>query len=130
MVSPEESTTPPPHHHGESNPESVTNVDGGANRPTLDDQQQLPQQQPIQSRVWMPSDAAMKTAESFVTILSIPINLARYRVRKAEQGKVPNSAEWLRWLTEDEQKALDKKRVDDLAQGKRKKKWWGVAGDE
>lgn len=130
MVSHEKPTTPPPHHHGESNPESVTNVDGGANRPTLDEQQQQPQQQPIQSRVWMPSDAAMKTAESFVTILSIPIHLARYRVRKAEQGRVPNSAEWLRWLTDDEQKALQAERAKALAEGRSKRKWWGVAGDE
>lgn len=120
----------PQPHHGENESPSVTNEDGVADRPTLVGANYSTANPPSQSRVWMPTEAAMKTARSSVTVLSINIHLTRYRVRKAEQGKAPNSAEWLRWLLEDEQKAVQAERTKALAEGRSKRKWFGVAGDE
>lgn len=57
------------------------------------------------SRLWQPTDSAMATAREVVHITDIPLHIARYVVTKAEKKQTPSSAEWLRWIFEDEKRA-------------------------
>lgn len=62
---------------------------------------------PSLGRTWQPSPQAIATAKSSVTLMDIPVSIARYAVVKAEKKQPPSSAEWLRWLLADEQKKKD-----------------------
>lgn len=75
---------------------------------------------------WTPSPAAMKTARETVTMVDVPLHLARYRVVCHEKKRTPSSAEWLRWLIADEQRALDDARKQDASE-RRKRRWDAVA---
>lgn len=77
-------------------------------------------------RGWYPTDAAIATAREAVELVSIPVSIARYKVVKAEKKQTPSSAEWLRWILADEQKAITEKGKQDAEAG-RKKSWHSVA---
>lgn len=81
---------------------------------------------PIIHRTWQPSEAALATARRSVTLMDIPVSIARYSVVKAEANKPPTSAEWLRWLLADEQKQKEAKAREDREAG-RARAWHSVA---
>ena len=75
---------------------------------------------------WMPPPAAIEEAKSIARLVSIKLHLARYRVVKKETNKPPNTAEWLRWLIEDEKQALaEERRVQQAS--RQKPQWYSVA---
>lgn len=77
-------------------------------------------------RGWRPTDNALATAKDSVTEVSIEISIARYAVVKAEKKQKPTSAEWLRWLLADEQKAVADARRIQREKGKARP-WHSVA---
>lgn len=66
-------------------------------------------------QLWMPTAAAMRNAKATVRLVDITVHLARYRVVKAEKKQQPTSAEWLRWLFADEEKAIAAERKEQQA---------------
>lgn len=76
----------------------------------------------------MPSDAALKTAHENIELQDIALSITHYRIRAAERKTEPSSAEWLRWLVEDEKKLRQEERERAKANGT-KKPWFAVAGD-
>lgn len=81
---------------------------------------------PIIRRTWQPSEAALATARESVTLMDIPVSIARYSVVKAEAKKQPTSAEWLRWLLADEQKQKEAKAKEDR-ETRQTRLWHSVA---
>lgn len=77
---------------------------------------------------WM-TEAAWKTAHDSVELTDITVHATRYAVRCAERKTRPSSGEWLRWLMDDEQQAINEDRKQARSNG-RKKSWYAVAGDE
>lgn len=82
---------------------------------------------PASGRTWQPSPAAIMNARRSVTLTDIPLSIARYVVVKAEQKRAPSSAEWLRWLFEDEKKA--KEHHDREERDKRAARSWHAVAD-
>lgn len=85
-----------------------------------------PAEQP-KRRGWWPSDAALKTADTYIEIMDIPLSIARYVIRKAEMKQEPSSSEWLRWLIDDEKK--EKLARQERAKEARTTKRWDAVAD-
>ncbi len=82
---------------------------------------------PAPSRhIWQPSEQALKTAYSVVTLMDIPIHIARYVTVKAENKQPPSNSEWLKWILQDEAKAKAEARRHDAGTS-RKQSWYHVA---
>lgn len=85
-----------------------------------------PTPQQVAPRGWQPSPEALKTAHDSIELLDIPLSITHYRIRAAELHRAPSSAEWLRWLVKDEEKArLEERRL--ARENGEKKSWWATA---
>lgn len=66
--------------------------------------------QQLAPRGWRPTDRAIQSAKDAVEFTDVELFILHYRVRCTELKKQPNDAEFLRWLIEDEKKALAEER--------------------
>lgn len=74
---------------------------------------------------WL-SPAAIRTAHRDIELTDLALNITRYEIRKAELKAPPSSAEWLRWLIDDEQKLRQAEREREREAGNGKP-WWATA---
>lgn len=96
-----------PMNHQEPSSESSVVVGGLPEAPHQSEALRTPSR-----RGWQPSEAALATAENTVTLVDIPLHIARYWIVKTEKRQQPSSSEWLRWLLADEAKAKQEERKE------------------
>lgn len=76
---------------------------------------------------WVPSRQAIASAMAVVKYIRIDLTTMKYRTWCAEKKRSCNNAEWLRWITRDEEDAT--KIVDKENAEKRRKRDWSAVAD-